>query len=63
MDYKELERRILKRLNVDAENLPDKLLFDPEQEYAITYCIVHALAEYDKMRQESNQKGDAATNV
>ena len=62
MDYKELERRILKRLNVDAEKMPDKLKFAPEQEYAITYCIVHALAEYDKMRQEVNQTGDAQQN-
>lgn len=59
MNYQELEQRILKRLNVDSEKLPETLKFDPEQEYAITYCIVHALAEYDKMRQELNQKVDA----
>lgn len=52
MDYQELEKRILEKLGVDAEQIPEKVSFTPGGEYTIVYCIVQALVEYDKMQNE-----------
>lgn len=64
-DFEELERRILKKFNLNYENLPEEVLVPPEEwRYSIIYCIVHALCEYDKMREEKlNQTdGEARTS-
>lgn len=65
IDYRELERRILTRIGVDPDKIPDAVTFINGQEYTLAYCIVQALIEYDKMRAEQgiNRKSDAEDYV